>query len=276
MGDDTMKPEESTAEMLKAFQAHGPAMVQAMTGTMPDAAWNEYLAKQRVALPEAQLQADVYRQVMPQLAEIGAGIDRTNQLAASQNEVDLVGGTGTELVAGADRLQRMLDPEFYKNRESVGAGIEKLFAGMDPNSLTDTERENVARGLARTQGATPTSTATTVENAMTFGNELTNKRNNFAAMLGQAAQAMPQTRSGIDGFNVATRRSVAGNTGGGAFRGLNENAGQTGMQASSQIMGSIGNLAQTRAQKYKSGLTRAMEGVQGVTSSLGNLFSFGM
>lgn len=262
--------------MLQAFQKHGPAMVQAMTGVMPDAAWQEFLAKQRVALPEAQLQADVYRQVAPELNRVGAEIDRANQLAASQNELDLVNGTGGELVEGADRLQRLLDPEFYKNRSTISEGIEKLFAGMDPNSLTETERENVARGLARTNGSVPTSTATTVENAMTFGNELTNKRNNFAAILAQAAQALPQTRSGIDAFNVATKRSVAGNTGGGAFRGLNDNAGQTGMQASSQIMGQIGQLAQTRAQKYKSGLTRAMEGVQGVTSSIGNLFSFGM
>lgn len=276
MGDDTVPTSESTQEMLRAFEGYGPAAVRAMTSVMPDAAWQEFLAKQRVALPEAQLQADVYSQVAPQLNRTAAQVDRENQLAASQTELSLVNGSGAQLTEAANRLQAMVDPEFYRNKAEMGDQISALLSGLNPNAMSETERENIARGLARTNGTVPTSTATTVENAMVFGDALNQKRAQTAAILAQLTPAMQGTRSGIDGFNVATRRSVAGNAGNALFRGLNENAGHTGATAANQFMGQIGEMEKIRAQKYKSGLTRALDGFKGVTEGVGNLVSVGM
>lgn len=129
-----------------------------------------------------------------------------NQLAAAQTEANVVNGPGQELVGAADRYQRELDPEFYKQRGMMSDALTRYLSSYDPNSLSPTELAQISRGINATTGPVTPSAMNTIKNAQIFGDAGTKRWQNFGDAITKAAQAIPALKSGLTGFNIATTR----------------------------------------------------------------------
>jgi hypothetical protein len=175
-------------------------------------------------------------------------------------------------VTGADRLNRILDPEFYTNRAEVSQGISKALAGQDPNKLTPAELEAVSRGVARTGGSVnPNSTVNTAANAMTFGQALQQKQQLYNNTLGTAAGALPATRTGVNAFEIATRRALTPNTGDAKFTGVQQNTGQNAWNTGNQFMQQATDLQKIKAQKSKDTLDQIQQGTEAFSNVLSSV-----
>ena len=176
--------------MLKSLAKYAPNAIYALADTAP------YTARKQLEM-DKELYPEYY------------ALDRANQLAGSQNELDIARGTGSELAAEAGRLQEVIDPEFYKSRAIVGDAINKYLGSYDPYKLSETEVAQIQRGLGATGGSMAPSAMNTIKNAQTFGNAATQRWQNFGNALAQASSALPALKTGFSGFEVATRRALS-------------------------------------------------------------------
>lgn len=239
MSDERQGVERSTEELLQALTKYGPEAIGVLNSMIGPSAAAQWEADRIYAPQYSQLQTDLYAQHAPKLGEVGREQSRLDQLAAAKAEADILSGSGQDLIRGAVEGQKQVDPNWYKTADLLSSNLEKYIGGMDPNALTDSERENVRRGLATTPGyQTPTALGT-VSNAMTFGDALTAKRENFGRALDRATSALPTLKSGINAFEVATRRPLLSNTGQNNFLGAQQNLGSQGTQLGSNFLNQI-------------------------------------
>lgn len=212
MGGDTPKP-ESMRSILDSLAVYAPRAIQAISETTPATAQKELEVAQLTSPGYAALQNQIYRDYGPEANRLGAEFARANTLAAVQAEADAAAGPGRSLVTQADELQRQLDPEYYADRKIVGDAISKYLGSYSPTELTGSEIAQINRGIAANEGPMTPSALRTVKNAQTFGDAATNRWKNFGEAVVGASSALPSLRSGISGFEVATRRPLTSNTG---------------------------------------------------------------
>ena len=165
---------------------------------------NKILAPQ-----QAQLEADLFSRYGPGIAGISNQIAADQAKAASQTELDLANTTGADLVRKAVEFQGMVDPEAEATKRSVSAGLQQFLASQGGGKLNASELEQISRGLGRRGDANmPASGLKTLQAAQTFGDAGRKRWAEFGNALGLAASTIPSLRSGISGFEVATRRQV--------------------------------------------------------------------
>lgn len=261
---------EKMADVLAAMQKNLPGVIQAITGVQPQVAQTQAEIDAAVSPLYAKTQADIYDTTGRRLNQIGQEIETSNQLAASAREKQIADTYGVDLVKSADALNRILDPEFYKNRAEVSQGISRALASQDPSQLTPAELEAVRRGVAQQGQVNPNSTVNTAANAMTFGQALQNKQALFNQTLQTAAGSLPATRTGVNAFEIATRRALTPNTGDTKFVGVQQNTGQNAWQTGNQFMNNATQLQATKAGKTKDIMDLVGQGA----GAFGSLFSF--
>lgn len=261
------------ADVLQAMEGLLPGVINAISREQPGVAELQAKTDAAVSPIYAKTQADIYDTEGRRLNQIGQELETSNQLAASAREKQIADTYGTDLVSAADRLNRILDPEFYKNRTEVSDGISRSLASQDPSKLTDAELESIRRGVAQQGNVNPNSTANTAANAMTFGQALQQKQALFNQTLGTAAGALPSTRTGVNAFEIATRRALTPNTGDSKFVGVQQNTGQNAWQTGNQFMNAATQLQSIKAQKSKDVLDKIQQGTQAFNNVLGS-FSF--
>ncbi len=213
MGDEPKSQIESTKELLDALREYGPGAIRSIADTTPYTAQKQLEVQQQTAPGYAQLQTDVYGKYGPELNRIGSDINRQNQLATAGTEAAVAAGPGAELVNVADKYQRQIDPEFYKSRAVLGNAIENLFRSYNPNELSPTELEQINRGLAANNGPQAGSAMNTIRNAQAFGDAATKKWQGFGDVVTKVASTLPGLKSGMTGFEIATRRPLTSNSG---------------------------------------------------------------
>lgn len=241
MGADksVMRPSKSLLSVARGLRQNYPSIVQSIGEQVLPQAEYEQAAQEAIAPREAALNAQIYSQYAPIYSTAAAGAD----LAALQ-------GAGGASVRAADTLSREIDPEYYATRTGTAEKLAALMGGMDPNSLTGAELENVARGLARSsagrgQLGVP-SNASAIRNALTYGSALDRKRSGVAQAIAAASGVLPQFRSGVDVFGQATGRAGTSAFGG----GFNANTAATGAgnQLGRDVLGQTSGFQQTRLQ----------------------------
>ena len=171
MGDNQKSTDESTQDMLVALSRYAPDAIRAINTTAPDT---------------ARTQLAIDKEISPEYL----ALDRANQLAASQNELDIANGTGSKLVDAANALQAKVDPEYYKSRAAIGNAIDQYLSSYDPTKLSPTEEREISQGLAREGPVTP-SAMNTVRNAAAYGSAGTNRWQNFGNAIANASTALP-------------------------------------------------------------------------------------
>lgn len=270
---DTPPPnaDESTSDMLQALRTYGPEAIRALSQTGPDVARITQNISDEIAPRQAALETRLYKEFGPELNRIGSDINRQNQLAASETEGEIARGPGAGLVTQADLLQKQLDPEYYSNRAIIGKAVESLFGSMSPTTLTPTEMEQINRGISARSGQVPESALSTIRNAQTFGDKIQQKQSNFGNAIAAASSALPGLRSGMSGFEIATRRPLYTNTGDSRLsnpQGANPtSAMEQNFGFANNILSNIGANQRTSINKQKD----IYDKVQSATQSFGNV-----
>lgn len=264
---------ESSANMFQALAAYAPAAIEAISKTAPGTAQQTLAAQQATAPGYAQLQNDITQQYGIPAANIGNEINRITQLGSANTEAELARGPGNQLVDLALQEQQKLDPQFYQNRQLVSDSLNKYLTSYDPNRLTGSELEQINRGLSARQGPATPSQLQTIQNAQTFGNAATNRWQNFGNAVMQASSALPGLKSGLTGFEIATRRPLVSNTGEARLTSPQaisaQNAAQNNFGFATSALGDIANVQAAQIGKYKPFDQRVNEGI----NALGSLVS---
>jgi len=240
------RPSRSLASIAKGLRTSYPEIVRQLGQQELPAAQYDIATQEAIAPREQALAAGLYGQYAPQYAQTGSNID----LGAIQ-------GAGGQAVRAADTLQRGIEPEYFASRAAASQKLQDLLGGMDPNRLTEPEREEVARGLARSNYTSGELSAPSnqgaINAAQTFGSALTAKRNNVANAINTAAQALPQFRTGTDAFAQATggaRFGAQNASNAPAFTGQSQQSGQILGQGALGLTGQLQTLrAQLQAQR---------------------------
>lgn len=231
-----------TVRQLHAFEQTFPGFINAITNQSLPTEQALQNTSNVISPQQQELQYQLFQQYAPLINTIGQQMSSSNAQAQSQSDAAILNGTGKDVSAGLLANQKILDPEYYKNRESIGAGIDTLIKGLgDPNKLTGGERAETERSLNRDRtfsgNAGVNSGIGTVQNAVTFGNALQNRRNNFMSLLGQGSSANMGLKSGVDAFQATTGKPSIPQFGGNQLTGAN-----TTQQTGANVFG-LGNAA---------------------------------
>lgn len=193
----------------------------------------------------AQSQLDIYKLLGPEYTRIASELAAQGQGAQAATDLGLLKGVGKDVTSQTLELQKLADPEFFKLRELLGGGAEKLLGSIDPSQLTEAEianqervnnRNNITKGTANTG-----SNLGAISNALTFGDRLQSKQNSFTQTLSAIGNLAPNLKSGA--FNYAASTGQAGAGSGQNELGGNFAAGQTqSANLASNLLGQGGGI----------------------------------
>jgi hypothetical protein len=266
---------EKMASVLAALETNLPGAVRSMMSVQPEVAKVQAETDAAVSPIYAKSNLDLYKEYAPQMAKVATDVERQAQRDSSATEVGIAKDYGDELVGLADRFQRTLDPEYYKTRAAVGDANAKLLSSVDPTRLTGSEVAELESSIARQGGfANPKDTMGVVSNALKFGKRGDEKKQNFANLVATTAGNMPALRSGISGFEVATRRALTPNTGEGRVPTTAMNTGQNAWNTGNNMMQQATSLQAIKAQNSKGLLDQLQQGAQigsGMTSAISSM-----
>lgn len=210
MGGPDIPEAEGTEDALRAYINYYPQLVRTVRQSLDDVATSSAQAQAAAGQINAQSALDLLRNYGPAMAQAGANIEGQNMQQSLANELAALQGPGRQLVTEAQNIARAYDPEYFNTRQALAGQLTNMVSEFDPNRLSATEREEIARGLNRTNAArgldVSPSMMNTIENAMTFGNALAQRRNQAMNMAQTGAQLLPTLRSNVDPFMIATRR----------------------------------------------------------------------
>lgn len=232
------RPSRSLRSVRKGLEREYPGIVKALGQQATPMAQYEMSAQEAVAPREQALNARLFEQYAPRYAE-----------AQSASELGAIRGSGGQAVRESEALSREIDPEYYATRSGAADKLSQLLGGMDPNRLTGAERENTARGLARSNyqngELNAPSNQGAIDAALTYGSALNQKRNTVANTINSAVGALPSFKGNTNVFDQAT-----GKSGSQAFQsqfGQAPNASVATGQANQGALGLTGGFQTLRA-----------------------------
>ena len=269
--DERQSGYESMGSILQSLKDYYPDTAKAINSTLVPTAQAQLQADQAVSPGYAQLNLDLYDKFGPQAAVTAGKIDDITQKAASKRELELAQGTGRELVTEADLAQKKLDPEFYKQREALSGSISKYLTNSDP-SLTENEREEMRRGMGATGTGNPDSAIDTAVNSRRFGDKFDQKNQQFGAAISNVAAALPNMRSGLNGFEIATRRALTSNTGDTRVGTATKDAGNNTYGMASNFMNAA-TATQTTAQNKQLSMWDKLNNINNYIGTAANVAS---
>ena len=264
MSADSKIPHVSTQlkSIVSGLAKQYPQLVQVLGAQNLAIAENEQNTREAIAPREQALSAGLYKQYAPQYGEVGSGVD----LAA-------LNGAGGQSVMASDALDRAIDPEYFASRDASSSKLGQLLSGMNPNELTGAERENIARGLARSgyrsgelnspsnQGA--------INAALTYGSALDTKRSGVANAINTATAAIPTFKSGRDTFTQATSGARESNK---VFGGATDFGGNSAAAGAKSGEDALGVTAGINTQKRQLNTQRrtSLDNTMAVVDSVGS------
>jgi hypothetical protein len=209
---------ESTEAASRAYARYLPSIMGTIGSLTPYMSQQQLLASQATSPAYAKMQANLYRQYGPHLAETAQRIDATNKMSGANADLNVLRGPGKDSVAAVTDIMRETDPEFFKVREAAGNNVMSLLSG----GLTPAEEEAISRRLLaddvnRGVSGVPSQTRT-VSNAMQFGEAARNRQLQGVAA---ANSFLPASRTGLDVTQVALGRPSI-NTGDSKFQGVQQ------------------------------------------------------
>lgn len=220
MGADAPAPttNESTAEVIQSLTKYLPSFMQAQNSQVLPQAETELAAAQKISDPYQKLLTDLYAKYAPELAKTGVGVDKINRTGAAQTDVDIMKGSGGELVKEAQNLDKQLNPEVYSAKSAASKQLGNLLAGVDIDGGTHEAERLVNREAARSGNSAVSSQIGTVANALAFGDERLKRMDALSNTIGQATNFIQGAQSQFNPIVTALNRPSS-NTGNNQFGG---------------------------------------------------------
>jgi len=255
--------EESTAAMLEAVTANLPGLANVVRQDMLPMEQQKLAVARQISPKYYALLTELYSKYAPQLAKTGANLEDVSRKAGIKTDLELLGGSGGQLVnrtAALDRqltreqqnLDRQLNPEYYQARSvlnnNIVSQIQDLAGSVNAPNI-EAERlinqENIRSGNLGTPSQT-----NTIANALSFGNERLKRQEALSKILALGSANLPQMvgRFGMnkpDVLQVALGRP-SNNSGISMFNGVQTPGGDS-LNLASNLLGQAGNYENTRA-----------------------------
>lgn len=253
-------------------------VVNGLTLTLPDfmKVQNEQVLPQALAQLNAaktispeynDLTTELARKYLPQLAEIGSGVENINRTNAAKTDLDILKGSGGELVKEAQGLDKQLNPEYYNTRAAAGDKLGQLLGSINLNDANPEAERLVNQENIRSGNLNNSSSTNTVSNALSFGSELDKRRNSLGQALSVATNFLQPSQSAFNPVVTALNRPST-NNGQSQFSGVN----QPGSQAYQSGQNLLNNSTQMKMQQNdinanrRDGLDRFNETLSGIGS----------
>ena len=242
--------DESTDEIVGLLKHYFPQISEAVRGQYDPQARAEVDIAAKYSPELGKIGTDLLETSGRDMSRIGRELSREEQLAAAQTEADILKGSGKESVTSALELQRQADPEYFKNREALLADIDKSFEQLgDPNQLSASESEGIARALGRTNSPVA-SPMQTISNAMTFGDAQAKRRAEYGSLVDRRINATPALKSGFDAGSFATRRTILPNFGQSNYTGIQTPGVNTTNTLGSSFLNNLTSIDMNRQNAY--------------------------
>lgn len=253
MGSDYSSTNESMAEILGAMRQYFPGTMESVRSTYQPQAQSEFDITKEFTPQYAQLQYDTLAGPGRKLSELGRELSKEEQLGSAETELAIAQGPGKKLAQEASNLQAVMDPEAYKTKADLSTHLSDAFKDLGlPSELSKGETEGIARGLGRNQYSVG-SPMEDIKGAMVFGDRMDKRRDQFNTLLQTATAAIPSMRSGLTGFEAATKRTLLPNFGQQNYTGIQTPGVNTSNQFGQNYMNNATSIENTTKQKQKDG-----------------------
>lgn len=197
---------------------------------------------------EAGTQLGIAQQYAPGYNLLGQQLEDSN----AAHDTNLLNGAGKDTVQAALNAAKIYDPEYFATRAKTSDELSKLMDSIDlSGKLSGSEQDEIQRSLDQQSMRRGTSGAPsnldTVSNAMTFGSAGRNRQlqsqDQLTKAISAATQFLPQSKSGVDTFQIATGKSSGTGLGTAAL-----GSGNTGTSNGSNLFGGINQIGNTYLQ----------------------------
>jgi hypothetical protein len=242
---------ELMRDLMPALSRGIPGLSQLISSQILPNALRQLEAREATAPREAALNLQLVRDFGQQFA----GADLSRNLALLQSP------EGQALISAELAARRQADPEYYATRELTANRLGDLLNSIDIEKLSGGERAEVERAsnqrAASSGDLNVPSTIGTVENAMMFGDRLTQKKKLLSDAINTASGFLPTAKagefSGIEttgGQNFGANSFTTGgntaqdalNLGQNIFGGLTGVAGSTVQPETNEFGFGLGNV----------------------------------
>lgn len=262
--------------MLASLTAYMPELVAAYNKALPELERQAMATRKEIAPQESQLNFELYKQFGPLVNAVGQEIYKSNQIAQTKTDKEILEGSGKELTKAALENAKMVDPEYYKTREATAKSYTDLLSSLDPNSLSNGEMTAVERSLNRAnQNAGllgSSSRQAGIRNALNYSDRLTAKKGMLTQALGNAPGVAQATKSGMDPYMMATGKTSYPQLGGNALSGTTPaNFGQSASNLTGGMLNELGQNSRNSANinaNRRDGLDRFNETFSSVVGSV--------
>ena len=259
---DPVSTKKATENFIANFGRATPSIVNTVTGTVEPAQRAFIDALRRIGPGQLQAATDLFRDFGPELQRIGEEISRAGQLEAAQTQSDVFGSSAFQsAVENAREADKIADPTGTAAATDIGSAISRL-VDFDPNKLSGSELAEIERFTNRDNAQTGVagvgSPTAAISNALTFGNQLNNRRQTLSNVLAQAASAIPSIRNNI--FNTVTSRVTP------------NQAGLAQFQTNSPVAPNFGELSNIFGQNVINALTSFQTGENQKTITRSSIF----
>lgn len=242
--------DESTDEIVGLLRHYFPQISESIRGQYDPQARAEVDIAAKYSPELGKIGTDLLETSGRDMSRIGRELSREEQLAAAQTEADILRGSGKDAVTSALELQKEADPEYFKSREALLEDLDKSFAQLgDPNQLSASESEGIARALGRTNSPVA-SPMQTISNAMTFGDAQAKRRAEYGSLVERRINATPALKSGFDAGSFATRRTVLPNFGQTNYTGIQTPGVNTSNTLGSSFLNNLTSIDMNRQNAY--------------------------
>ena len=224
---------ESTDAMMRAFIQHLPALIKTQGEAILPSEQAKLDATKVISPQYAQLLNELYTTYGPGLNKIGSELDAQNRIASTNTDADILAGPGKRLSTNAQAIDRLLNPEFYKTRETTGNKLNELLNSISLNGPNPEAERLVNYENVRTGNIGNPSATVGVSNALRFGDERMKRQQLLAGATGAATNFLQPSKASFDPFG----RQVA-NSGDSRFQGITP-VGASAENTGSQLLGAV-------------------------------------
>ena len=264
MGDPKIpSAQQTTADTIGSITANLPALMRTINAELLPSALANYGANAAVSPGYANLQTDIYKNTAPALNAIGNEIAAMNAEAQASRDLNVLRGTGGDLLKSFVQAGQIVDPEYYDVRAKTGARIgQRLDNGLSGAETQEIDRA-LSRDAARTGNLNQNSNLKTVSSALTFGRE---GRNALDTAINEAISFLSTgARTGADAFQIATGRPSTANSGESKFLGA-QNVPNPATDVANNLLSSttsMSNTAATLSANRQNGFDKAITAMSG-------------
>lgn len=268
MGDDKAPPsQESTQDIIQALVRNLPAYMQVQNAQVGPQAQAQLDVAKNISPEYAKLNSDLYAQYAPQLANTATQVENINRTGAAKTDLDILRGSGGELATEAQRIDKILNPEFYNTRATTADKLGQLLGSIDLNDANPEAERLINQENTRSGNLGNDSATSTVSNALSFGGELQKRRDSLGQALSIATQSLQPMQGQFNPVVTALGRNST-NAGQGQFTGV-QNPSNQAYQSGSQVLNSATAMKQQENEinaNRRDGLDRFNETLAGVGS----------